>query len=157
MSMMTQQQQAVLDLARKLNTAEFGDWFELSEVMAFCQVESAFRPRASRFEPRLNESSYGLMQVLASTAKSVGLVGTPDQMYQPEIALRVGMKVARLYWDQEERHFGREPTYEEWAASYNEGVGGAERDVAAVRDPDPAYTAVWDAAQEHWAQVLGEG
>jgi soluble lytic murein transglycosylase-like protein len=148
---MTPNQQVALDLIKKLNDAEFEAWFEPSEVMAFVQIESSFRSQAHRFEPRLNESSYGLMQVLASTAKSVGLVGNPIQMYDSEVGLRYGMKVARLYWEQEQRHFGRDPTYEEWAASYNEGVGGAERDVAAQRDPDPAYTALWDKAQEFWA------
>lgn len=148
---MTPMQNQVLGLIRKLNNDEFGSWFDPSEVMAFVQIESAFRPHAYRFEPRLGEASYGLMQVLASTARGVDhSIVNPNTMYDPEIALRIGMKVARLYWDQEQKHFGREPTQEEWCASYNEGVGGAERDVAAARDPDPAYTKLWIAAWEYW-------
>lgn len=148
----TTSQQMVLDLVHKLNDGEFGGWFFPSEVMAFCQIESAFQPKAYRFEPRLNEGSYGLMQVLASTAQGVGLVGSPEQMYDPETGLRIGMKVAQLYWQQEVKHLSRDPTDEEWAASYNEGVGGAERDIDAAREPDPAYTTVWIAAQAHWAE-----
>ncbi len=149
---MTDLQKSILDLIVKLNNNEFDAWFNPSEVMAFVQVESAFRTQAHRYEPRLNESSYGLMQVLASTAKSVdSALVHPLTMYQPEIGLRIGMRVAKLYYEQEQKHFGREPTNEEWAASYNEGVGGAERDVAHGREPDPAYTKAWLAAQEHWA------
>ena len=124
--MMTPQQQIVLDLVKKLNAAEFSSWFHPSEVMAFVQVESAFRPTAYRFEPRLNEASYGLMQVLSSTARGVGFAGAERDLYVPEIGLRIGMKVAKLYWDQETKHFGREPSYEEWSDSYNRGVGGVD-------------------------------
>ena len=152
---MTPQQQQVLDLIQKLNDGEFEGWFLPSEVMAFCQIESAFRPKAYRFEPRLGEGSYGLMQVLASTARSVepSLVD-PEKMYDPEVGLRIGMKVARLYWSQERLHFGRDPTREEWVASYNEGVGGAIRDVNAGREPDPAYTKAWNAAFAYWEAEL---
>ena len=148
---MTPQQQTVLNLIHKLNDSEFGGWFLPSELMAFCQIESAFNPHAYRYEPRLAEGSYGLMQVLASTARSVDPTLTnPETMYDAETGLRIGMKVARLYWSQEQRHFGRDPTKNEWVASYNEGVGGAERDVEAEREPDPAYTAAWRAALGHW-------
>jgi len=150
---MTPQQQSILELVNKINDAEFESWFDPSEVMAFVQVESAFRPQSYRFEPRLGEASYGLMQVLQSTARSVMHDATMDgpKMYNPEFGLRVGMHVAKLYFHQEQAHFQRDPTYEEWAASYNEGVGGAERDVAAGREPDPAYTIAWIAAQQHWS------
>src|SRR5512135_2365351 len=105
---MTPQQQQVLDLIQKLNDNEFEGWFLPSELMAFCQIESAFRPKAYRYEPRLSEGSYGLMQVLASTARSVNpALSNPESMYDPEVGLRVGMKVAKLYWTQEQRRFGR--------------------------------------------------
>lgn len=147
---MTPEQQVVWDLISKLNDQEFSGWFETSEVMAFVQVESAFRPKAYRFEPRLGEGSYGLMQVLASTARSVSGLLDPEAMYDPEVGLRTGMTVAKLYWSQEAKHFGRDPSLEEWAASYNEGVGGVERDANAGRQPDPAYTAAWMRAYQFW-------
>lgn len=149
---MTPQQQQVLDLINQINDAKFSSWFDPSEVMAFCQVESAFRPRAYRYEPRLGEGSYGLMQVLASTAKSVDpAITDPEAMYDPATGLTVGMTVAKLYWDQEQKHFGRDPTLEEWCDSYNRGVGGVEQIVDPGGEPDDAYTAVWIAAQQHWA------
>ncbi len=149
---MTPQQQAVLDLVNKINDASFGSWFNPSEVMAFAQIESAFRPHAYRYEPRLGEGSYGLMQVLASTARAVDASITDGQMmFDPEVGLRVGMKVAKLYWDQLTARLGREPSNEEWSDSYNRGVGGVLRDLAGVADH--AYPAAWDAAQSFWAKL----
>jgi hypothetical protein len=147
---MTPEQQTVLGLIKKLNDAEFSGWFLPSEVMAFCQVESSFRPKACRYEPRLNEGSYGLMQVLASTAAGVGLTGSPEQMYDPETGLRIGMKVAQLYWQQLSKYLRRDPTKEEWCDSYNRGVGGVEHIIDSGSTPDDAYIKVWTAAQKYW-------
>lgn len=150
---MTPIQQQVLILINKLNDSEFSSWFDPSEVMAFCQVESAFRAHAYRYEPRLGEGSYGLMQVLASTAKGVDPSLTdPEVMYAPETALRIGMKVAKLYWDQLSSRLKRDPSLEEWCDSYNRGVGGVLREDQLGKDPaDDAYTSVWLRAQEFWA------
>ena len=147
-------QQQVLDLATRLNSAEFSEFFDLSEVMAFCQVESAFRPRAYRYEPGLGEGSYGLMQVLASTARDMAGVTDPETMYDPEIGLRVGMKVAQKYWEILGDRLHRDPTLEEWSASYNEGIGGLIRDEADGRI-DLGYPKIWESARLHWASLLG--
>lgn len=141
---MTPQQQTTLDLIKKLNTAEFDDWFYPSEVMAFCQVESAFRPHAYRYEPALGEGSYGLMQVLASTAKPFG-VDDPETMYDPPVGLLTGMKVAKSYYEIEQRRLGRDPTEEEWCDSYNRGPRGSQ-----LGSDDHAYVVEWTAAWEHW-------
>lgn len=141
---MTPAQQTTLDLIKKLNTTEFDDWFDPSEVMAFVQVESGFRPHAYRYEPALGEGSYGLMQVLASTAKPFG-VDNPETMYDPEVGLRTGMKVAKQYYETLQRKFGRDPVEEEWCDSYNRGPGGSQ-----LGSDDHAYVVAWVAAWEHW-------
>lgn len=144
---MTPQQQKVLDLIRKINDGEFAGFFEPSYVMAWCQVESAFRPRAYRWEPRLQEASYGLMQVLESTAKGIdSSIGSMEELYDPECGLRIGMKVAKQYFDILDGKFGRDPSLEEWCDSYNRGPGGSQ-----LGDDDHAYVKVWMAAQEFWA------
>lgn len=155
---MTPLQQSTLDLINDLNVAEFDGWFLPSEVMAFVQIESAFRPHAYRYEPRLKEASFGLMQVLASTAEGIDPSLTdPARMYDPKTGLRIGMRVARAYWDQLEKRLGQEPTYEEWCDSYNRGVGGVMRIIAAGEEPDDAYTAAWIKAREFWeAQGIDE-
>lgn len=138
-------QQECLDIIDRLNAAHFGDWFFRSTMMATIQVESAFRPRATRFEPRLNEASYGLCQVLESTARSLGLVGDPHQMFDPEVSILYGMKVHRQDYDVLERRFGRAPSWEEFCDAYNRGARGSH-----LGDEDHAYVALWMDARTLW-------
>ena len=148
---MTSTQISVLALINSLNSGEFASWFLPSEVMAFVQIESAFRPHAYRFEPRLNEGSFGLMQVLESTARGMmPSLASGEAMYDPTVGLRIGMLVAKQTWEIEARRLGGDPSYEVWTAGYNEGPLAALRQDARGEDPDPAYTKVWLAAQAHW-------
>ncbi|MBV9859830.1 MAG: transglycosylase SLT domain-containing protein [Alphaproteobacteria bacterium] len=143
---LTPAQSACLAIVDRLNATEFSNWFRRSSVLATIQVESAFRAQAYRYEPALGEGSYGLMQVLASTAAGLGLSGEPDRLFDPATGARYGMMVLRQGWDLLDRAFGRPPTWEEWCAGYNEGYGAVERGRS-----DPAYVAVWMAARRHWA------
>jgi hypothetical protein len=59
-------------------------------VCAVIAQESAWDPRAYRFEPHINEASYGLMQVLESTARWMGLTGDVERLYDPETGITVG-------------------------------------------------------------------
>lgn len=144
---MTPAQSLVHDLAIRLNRDEFAGWFAIESVMAFVQVESAFRPHAYRREPS-GVASYGLMQVLDVTAREFE-VADPTLMWQPEIGLRTGMKVARSYWEVLKKHFGHEPTLAQWAASYNEGPGNVFKG-----RPDTAYIVPWGAARAYWRDRL---
>jgi soluble lytic murein transglycosylase-like protein len=126
--------------------AAFGFWPE--SIMAFIEVESGFDQRAERYEPSLRESSYGLMQVLLSTARQMGFPSSAvaTDLFVPAINLRMGMRYARWGWDYLMHHLaGKVPTVEEWAAGYNEGYGRA------LRVPDPAYVEKWLAARARWA------
>lgn len=147
---MTPFQQQCLDIIKRLNAAEFSDWFNPSEIMATIQVESTFRPRAIRHEPS-GVTSYGLMQVLDSTAAGLGLHGLADQMFDPEIGIRYGMRAHKANWVYLERRLHREPDYEEWSAAYNEGAGNVLKG-----HKDVAYTSVWIKAQEFWAPLVDE-
>lgn len=51
----------------------------LAFVKAIITVESAFNPRAVRHEPQLQTFSAGLMQILLTTARSMGYTGTSGQ------------------------------------------------------------------------------
>jgi soluble lytic murein transglycosylase-like protein len=126
--------------------AAFGFWPE--SVMAFCEVESDFRERAERYEPRLQESSYGLLQVLLSTARQVGFPSTSiaTDLFDPATNLRIGMRYLRWIWDFLYRFHGRSPTIEEWCESYNQGVGNTIRG-----RQDPAYVQKWLAARARWS------
>lgn len=117
----------------------------LDEVLAYCEVESGFNPRAYRFEPHLGEASYGLMQVLESTARDRGLIGGPAEMYQPEIGLMIGC--AHVVWTREflaDRGAASDPV--SVALAYNAGVGNALRG-RVVR----AYGDKWQAARARYA------
>ncbi len=144
---MTPIQQQCLEIVKRLNSAEFSDWFNPSEIMATIQVESTFRPHAYRKEPS-GVASYGLCQVLDVTAMRLGLVGSPEQMYDPETSIRFGMKCHREDWAALQTHFKRDPSYEEWSAAYNEGIGNVFKG-----RPDVAYTNLWIKAQEFWAPL----
>lgn len=135
-----------LALIRQLNETEFQGWFLPSWCMATVQVESAFRPQAYRFEPRLKEASWGLGQVLASTARSLGLVGPPTQLYQPLIGLRYMMRCHVHDFKVLMGRLGRVPTLYEWADAYNRGAYGSD-----LGDPDHAYVELWGKAQAYWS------
>ncbi len=118
---MTPAQSVVWALAIRLNKDEFEGWFAIESIMAYVQIESNFRPHAYRRELS-GVASYGLLQVLDITAKEFE-IADPTLMWQPEIGLRTGMKVARSYWEILTKHFVHAPTLAQWAASYNEGPG----------------------------------
>jgi len=107
----------------ELNATEFNNFFDPRLVMAIIQVESSFRPEATRFESHLNDHSIGLMQVLFSTARDRGLRGAPTDLFNPRLNILIGMK--QLEWSYRflRRRFGREPSFSEWVGSYNAGVG----------------------------------
>ena len=145
---MTDAQQLVFELINKLNASTFGGWFSPSSVMAFVQVESAFKPTAFRQEPS-GVASYGLMQILDVTARGIGFTGQFEELYHPETGLLWGMKYAREIWDQLARSFGHVPTAAQWASAYNEGPGNVLRG----RD-DSAYANPWIAAKTYWEPMV---
>ena len=122
-------------------------WMPIPELLAFIQVESAFLPTAYRFEPRLGEASWGLMQVLESTARENGLgSNAPETMFRPEVSIAIGINYARAAWELLTRRLGREPYEHEWVGSYNAGVGGVLRG-----NVPQSYVARWRAARDNFA------
>lgn len=141
---LTPAQAYALEVFDAVNAQSFGGWFKRSTFMAFCETESDFDPNAFRQEPS-GVASYGLMQVLDSTAAGLGLVGAASQMYQPNIGIFYGLKYAAQGWNYLSTHFGRQPTLGEWSAGYNEGYGAA-----ANGRPDPGYVATWEKHLSSW-------
>src|SRR5438552_1474199 len=119
---MTPEQKHTLQLINHLNYVEFYHWFKNFEVMAFVQIESSFHSYSTRHEAS-GVTSYGLMQVLDTSARDRGLRDDPAQMFDPHIGLRYGMLQLRWEWDFLHEHLRREPLKDEWVAGYNEGVG----------------------------------
>lgn len=143
-----QHQAEILALVDQINAESYGGWFARASVMAFAEVESEFNERAIRHEPS-GVTSYGLMQVLDSTAAGLGLVGSPEQMYDPATSLYYGMKYAAQGWNYLQQHFGRPPTLDEWSDGYNEGYG------AAAKGRNVPYSDKWIAAYNRWSAIFG--
>lgn len=62
-------------------------------IRAVIQTESSWRPEAYRAEPQISDASYGLMQLLGRTARSLGFDGDPKLLYNPEINIDLGTKL----------------------------------------------------------------
>jgi soluble lytic murein transglycosylase-like protein len=120
----------------------------VSMALAYVEVESSFDPTARRFEPRLNEASWGLMQVLESTARDRGWTGAPTDLWVPEIGMRIGL--AHVAWTRDYlAAAGVEPTPVAVAQAYNVGAPGYVR---GRRNPD--YARKWEAA---WSRYMAAG
>lgn len=62
-------------------------------IKAVIGTESSWNPKAYRAEPKINDASYGLMQLLGRTAKSLGYQGQPDGLYDPALNISLGTKL----------------------------------------------------------------
>ena len=50
-------------------------------LKSFSAIESGFNPYAYRYEPHRKDASYGINQILTSTARTMGFKGKPDDLY----------------------------------------------------------------------------
>lgn len=124
---------------------EFGGWFAVLDVLAVIDIESSFNPGAYRAEPQLGDASYGLMQILSSTAADRGYSGPVDGLFDPETNIRLGMRQLKWSWDYLARKRGVPPSPAEWIGSYNAGVGNALKGFIPW-----AYVQKWQAARARW-------
>lgn len=76
-------------------------------IQAVIDTESSGNPRAYRYEPAIKDASYGLMQLLYSTAKGLGYEGTPDGLYDPETNINLGTRLLRQLRDRYGDDFAR--------------------------------------------------
>jgi len=79
------------DAAVQQASAEFGVRVPL--IKGVIGRESAFVPNARRGEPQIGDASYGLMQLLYSTAKGLGYTGTPEGLYDPAVNIHYGTQL----------------------------------------------------------------
>ncbi len=84
-------------------------------ILAIIVVESEFNPNATRYEPKLGESSVGLMQILPATAKSKGWSGTDQDLMKPANNLYYGIKYLKYQADRYSRDL------QKTIAAYNTG------------------------------------
>ena len=88
-------------------------------ILAHIKQESSFNPNAFRAESKLRDASYGLMQVLLKTAKSIDSSATATKLYDPEYNIRIGS----TYISQNLNKYKNIP---DAIAAYNSGVAKIE-------------------------------
>ncbi len=62
----------------------------ISVLKGFTALESAFNPKAYKYEPHRKDASYGLMQVLYQTAKGFGYKDLPEKLFEPYNSIKYG-------------------------------------------------------------------
>ena len=85
-------------------------------IKAFIKTESNWDPKASRYEPKIKDTSYGLMQVLLKTGRWVSKNRklTAKQLTQPTVNILIGTRYLRQLSD-------KYPKLKDVIASYNAG------------------------------------
>lgn len=68
-------------------------------IFATIMVESGGDTYAIRHEPRINDASYGLGQILYGTAKGIGYRGKPEGLYDPQTNIYLIAKYHRRNFD----------------------------------------------------------
>lgn len=80
---------------------------------AIARTESSLQPNVQRFEPKLQEFSFGLMGMTLSTARRVGFTGSGEDLKDPETGIDVGGRYARAIIDSQ-AGLVPESFYSEW-------------------------------------------
>lgn len=68
-------------------------------IFATIMIESGGDTYAIRHEPRINDASYGLGQILYGTARGIGFTGAPSELFDPEINIDLIGKYHRRNMD----------------------------------------------------------
>lgn len=85
-------------------------------IFATIMIESGGNTYAKRYEPSINDASYGLGQLLFGTARLMGFEGAPDELYDPEVNIEL---IARYHARNNEVYGGLTP--QELTTAYNTG------------------------------------
>lgn len=85
-------------------------------IFATIMIESGGDTNAIRHEPRINDASYGLGQILYGTARGIGFKGQPSDLFDPAINIDLIGKYHRRNLD----HY-KELTPQELTTAYNTG------------------------------------
>jgi len=77
-----------------INSASKQYGIPVNTIKAVISVESNWKPDATRAEPRINDTSYGLMQVLVKTGRWVtnNPKLTPNELMNPTLNILVGVR-----------------------------------------------------------------
>lgn len=89
-------------------------------IKAIIGAESEFNPNAYRAEPQIGDASYGLMQLLYQTAKSLGYTGSTDGLRDPTTNIRLGTRyLADLTKQASQRGYGVDSAISAYNAGFS--------------------------------------
>lgn len=128
---------------------ELGVTTNAAKFLAFCEIESSFDETATRFEPSLNESSYGLMQLLLSTARDRGFTGTGEDLLDAKTNLDLSIKQLNWIAGYLGSHLDRNVVYLDIVGAWNAGVGNI---VAGKRPTN--YIEKWSGCWQKWQDYI---
>lgn len=86
-------------------------------ILATIMSESTGDSKAIRYEPSINDASYGLGQILYGTARTMGFNGKPNELYSPKVNIDLIGKYHRRNLDV----YGKNLTLDQMAIAYNAG------------------------------------
>lgn len=86
-------------------------------IFATIMIESGGNTYAIRHEPRLNDASYGLGQILYSTARGIGYTGTPTGLYDPAVNIDLIARYHKRNYDR----YQQKLSPQELTTAYNTG------------------------------------
>lgn len=110
-------------------------------IKAVIGAESAYKPRAFRPEPQINDASRGLMQLLERTARTLGHRGDVERLFDPLLNINLGSKLlAENYQHARAGAPGADPgeLWERAVSAYNAGWS-PNRPHDAKRKPDGSF------------------
>lgn len=122
---------------------------DAASILAFIEIESSFDPTARRYEPALDESSYGLMQLLASTARGMGWKSDKENLFDPRVNIKYGVKYLEWIDGYLAKRLGAKPTIQQLVEAYNEGVGNVLK-----KRQDPEYWNKWKQAHSNFLSII---
>jgi soluble lytic murein transglycosylase-like protein len=75
--------------------SQYAEGFDIpfAWLKGIAQAESSLNPRAYRYEAKINDASYGLMQILYGTAKGLGYDGPAEGLYDPDTNVALGAQL----------------------------------------------------------------
>ena len=85
-------------------------------IFATIMIESNGNTQAIRYEPHIGDASYGLGQILYGTAKGIGFLGTPEDLFDPEVNIELLAK----YHARNKKVYG-DLSNEQLVTAYNTG------------------------------------
>lgn len=86
-------------------------------IFATIMIESGGNTYAIRQEPRINDASYGLGQILYGTARGIGYKGTPAGLFDPAVNIDLIGKYHKRNYD----HYEQELSPQDLTVAYNTG------------------------------------